>query len=64
MSNKVALQARIEEDLDLQLRQLAAKHRKRPNVIVDEALRHCLGNPHFLSYLDKQFTKKEEAIAS
>ncbi|ELS32797.1 MULTISPECIES: hypothetical protein [Pseudanabaena] len=62
MSNKVALQARIDEDVDLQLRQIAAKHRKRPNVIVDAALRHCFSNRHFLSKLEELFTKKEEEI--
>ncbi|NUN66333.1 hypothetical protein HCU40_16635 [Pseudanabaena biceps] len=60
MSNKVPLQSRIDEDLDLQLRQIAAKHRKRPNAIVDAALRHCFSSRHFLAKLEDLFTKKEE----
>ena len=62
MSNKVSLQARIDESLDIKLRELAAKHRKRPNVILDFALEHCFSNRHFLSKLEEALTKKEEEV--
>jgi predicted transcriptional regulator len=60
MSTKVPLQARIDENIDIKLREIAAKHRKRPNAIVEAALSHCFSNRHFLSGLEEKLTKKEE----
>ncbi|WP_103666428.1 hypothetical protein [Pseudanabaena sp. BC1403] len=62
MSAKVPLQARIDQDIDIKLREIAAKHRKRPNVIVDAALRHCFSSHHFLTKLEEQLTNKKEEI--
>lgn len=62
MSNKVSLQARIDEDIDIKLRELAAKHRKRPNEILSVALSHCFGNKHFLSTLPEKLSPKKEEI--
>ncbi len=57
MPSKVALQARISEDLDIELRAIAAKHRKRPNAIIEAMIRHCANNRHFI---EKLTAKKEE----
>jgi hypothetical protein len=58
-TNTVPLQCRIDEKLDSELRVFAATHRiKRPAVIIEAALKHCLNNSHFIEKL----AKKEEEI--
>ena len=53
----VPLQCRIDEKIDDELRVFAASHRiKRPAIVIEAALRHCLNDQHFI----KKLTKKEE----
>lgn len=62
IGTRTKTQITLDEDLAKELRILAAQYNVDNSAIAAAAFRHCFGNRHFLSKLEEQFTKKEEAI--